>query len=413
MDVASLHSRRSVGCGPIVRSLRKRFSSDADETGCVRCRTRGALSSGNAPAPRGAVTIDAAAAVAGILLLPVNQVAVFALLGGLLGAGVKSIVGNERPKDALMRPARRAATALMVAWLVHVCIARLAGSHIWAKLLIGLIGGFIYMMLDLSVESLLSSFGRRTAFQSELLGRLRMLGSLYAGQVSLGVIVFLLFPRLGFWGFAVVVPLALILQNAYGLYLKTRVAYAQTVDVLAGLSNECSSKEESLESRRLADTAVAIGRRLSLSSHMLEAIGYAALLRDIGLVGGEDRALHAERGADILAEIPILKESALLVRLHHTSADELDARRPSVQIAANILAFCSDYFEREQVVDTGASGIAAFVEMRQAVGTKYFSAVFWAAAEEILNHHRDELEPLFKKRSGYKRAVSVLVDNEG
>jgi len=337
------------------------------------------------------VVIDASVAVAGALLLPVHQVALFSLLGGVAGGLVRGFMSGH-PVGHLGDSARRAAILMIVALLGQRAIAFFASSHIWARLGMALLMGVSYMLLDLLINAVIHALREGRTFLSEFLGRIRVLGSLYAGQISLGVTAFLLFPRLGLWGIAAMTALALILQNAYGLYLDTRAAYKQTIDVLATLSDRSGDSHVHADPRYVADTAVAVGRALSLGSRALETIGYAALLRDIGLMGDDEGASHPERGGEILSQIPALEDASRLVRLHHAELSILANEPPSVQVAANVVALCSDYCEHTIMPCTEVDRSAVLVRLGRAVGVRYRRDVFLVASEVVLGISKKDAE---------------------
>lgn len=151
---------------------------------------------------------------------------------------------------------------------------------------------------------------------------MRPLGSVYMVHVAMAAVVVRIHPLLGFWGFAIALLLTLILQNSFSLYLRIRRAYAQTIGALAHAA-ELDRPDDVGHAQRVADLAVAVGRQMGLSSLDLERIGYAALLHDIGRIGGERLEAddeHPRRGAAIVAEVPFLEGVAPLIR-HHREGD--------------------------------------------------------------------------------------------
>ncbi|MHB8050489.1 MAG: HD-GYP domain-containing protein [Coriobacteriia bacterium] len=165
---------------------------------------------------------------------------------------------------------------------------------------------------------------------------MRPLGSVYMVHIAMAAVVVRIYPLLGFWGFAIALLLTLILQNSFSLYLRIRRAYAQTIGALAHAA-EMDRPDDAGHAQRVADLAVAVGRQMGLSSLDLERIGYAALLHDIGRIGGERLEAddeHPRRGAAIVAEVPFLEGVAPLIR-HHRVSDVDD-----VALGAAVIGVC-------------------------------------------------------------------------
>lgn len=165
----------------------------------------------------------------------------------------------------------------------------------------------------------------------------RPLVTMYLVHIAMAAVAVRLYAESGLWAFPIALLLTLILQNSFNLYLRIRRGYADTISALAHAA-ELDRPHDSGHARRVADLAVAVGRRMGLSSHDLERIGYAALLHDIGRMGelaDDTSGVHAQRGAEIVASIPFLAEVAPLI---DRPAD--DGAQP---IGAEIVRVCSRY----------------------------------------------------------------------
>jgi len=167
----------------------------------------------------------------------------------------------------------------------------------------------------------------------------RPLGSVYLVHIAMAAVVLRVYPALGPWAFGIAVLMTLILQNSFNLYLRIRRAYGDTIEALAHAA-ELDRPQDAGHAQRVADLAIAVGRRMALSSHELEHVRYAALLHDLGRIGhsdDEDEAAHAARGAEIVEGIPFLEPISPLIAHHHS----LDA--PGTPLGAAIVGVCSRY----------------------------------------------------------------------
>jgi putative nucleotidyltransferase with HDIG domain len=159
--------------------------------------------------------------------------------------------------------------------------------------------------------------------------------------------------------FALVFLLSLPFQRwALRLYLEKRKTYARIVEHLV-TAGEMSLPGTRGHAHRVANLASEIGRRLGLAERDLEAIGYAALLHDIGMIGMDDQITskdaqsnpnplidaHVKLGAEIVAELgrPDIVE---MVLNHHTPymPDPVTSNEVMVRpsLGARILTLCED-----------------------------------------------------------------------
>lgn len=207
----------------------------------------------------------------------------------------------------------------------------------WLTLAV-LAAGLYYAVSDvwsLAVFRALSLGARAT---TSFLSFGRPLLPIYTVQVAMSAVALRVFPILGARAFLIAFLLTAILQNSFNLYLRIRRAYSETIGALARAA-ELDRPEDAGHAQRVAELAVAVGRRLRLSSNDLERIGFAALLHDIGKIGQAGNAvgsLHAARGAEIVADIPFLSEVAPLIREHHSEAAD-------IPVLSAVVGVCSEY----------------------------------------------------------------------
>ncbi|MGB4582414.1 MAG: HD domain-containing protein [Coriobacteriia bacterium] len=245
--------------------------------------------------------------------------AVFRLLDGARGTAV---IGLMAPWQLLLHAdttSNLQSGDLIIAWLLAV--------------------GFVWVVVDLLTISIQQSISGGQSVVQGMSTLLRPLLSVYLVHVSMAAVAVRLYVESGAWSLPVALLLTLILQNSFNLFLRIRRAYSDTIGALAHAA-ELDRPHDSGHARRVADLAVAVGRRMGLSSLELERIGYAALLHDIGRMGdvGEDPSgVHARRGAEIVGSVPFLKDVAPLI---DGAEGTSGGRQP---IGADIVRTCSHY----------------------------------------------------------------------
>lgn len=154
---------------------------------------------------------------------------------------------------------------------------------------------------------------------------------------------------------------AVALDNAR-LYEETKEAFYATSSALA----EAIEKRDPYtggHTRRVLGYCMAIARHLDMSEDEMEALKLAAVLHDIGKIGIEDRILlkktafapdeaekmrmHPQLGADILNQIPKLKDIMPGMLHHHERVDgfgyPMGLKGEDIPLAARIIAVADTY----------------------------------------------------------------------
>lgn len=118
-------------------------------------------------------------------------------------------------------------------------------------------------------------------------------------------------------------------RDAILLYYRQRRIYGQAIEALV-LAIDADFPEGRGHSRRVADMAVAIARRMNLTEPAVEAIELGALLHDVGMIGlegngGKDDQSkrmreHVAIGASVVLQLP-RRDVADIVLYHHDSFD--------------------------------------------------------------------------------------------
>jgi len=288
------------------------------------------------------VNIDASIGIAAALVLPVQA----AIVASVVGASLGGLADRRNPREtrgvwsaALTRPLPVLAAATTCRLLGQPDAVAQQASFV----LVATLAGMAYLAVDaLTVNQ------RGQVSRTGLLAAIRPLGTLYLGHLSIGVVMGLLFPWMGMVGLLVLTLLVLVMQNSYSMYLRTRVAYQETIGVLA-LASELQMPMAAGHAHRVADAAAATGKALGLPSRMLETLNYAALLHDIGRIGLEDdvevpqEGTHARVGAEMVEAIPFLASAKPIIEHHH----DLDALPEGLdedsKLGSCIVGICCEY----------------------------------------------------------------------
>jgi putative nucleotidyltransferase with HDIG domain len=144
-------------------------------------------------------------------------------------------------------------------------------------------------------------------------------------------------------------------------------------------------------SLRVANLAMAIGRRMGLPQPRLELLQFAGLLHDVGKLGssGEPEPLHPETGAELLRKLDDGGELAEIVRAHHECPDGTGYPRgltgtqipPEARILRVADAFAA--LTEDRPGQPALTESAALVALRELAGTKVDSACFSALRETL------------------------------
>lgn len=282
--------------------------------------------------------------VVGLVALAVTDITVALAASALAGAVESIALFSQSSRPAAISRALDAARAtavlgLMAPWqlLLHPSVA--AGAHGDVLIMWLLAAGMMYSGLDILTMAVQQRIAGGLPVIQGIATLQRPLATMYLVHLAMAAVAVRLYAESGAWAFPIALLLTLILQNSFNLYLRIRRGYADTIGALAHAA-ELDRPHDSGHARRVADLAVAVGRRMGLSSRELERIGYAALLHDIGRMGdvGDDASgIHAHRGAEIVASIPFLEDVAPLIE---RPGEDGAASQP---VGAEIVRVCSHY----------------------------------------------------------------------
>jgi putative nucleotidyltransferase with HDIG domain len=165
--------------------------------------------------------------------------------------------------------------------------------------------GFVAMLgVLLLVEVLLSTLRsverERIPTIPVFVGGLRSTGALHLSVLSVGALLALAYPFLGYWAFPLFLAPLAATQFAFRQFASIRKTYLQTIRALSKVP-EMAGYTEPGHSRRVAELSVDIARELGASDAEVSEIEYAALLHDIGRVSIPDPTTASDSSRTQLA----------------------------------------------------------------------------------------------------------------
>lgn len=270
----------------------------------------------------GRVGVDVGAAVGAIILLSPGTAA----LAVLLGSAVALILVKpaDAPRMWFFDLARRVITVYGLALLLDLMVLRWDFPHEHLQLLLlGSLVGAVYALVDIA-GFLISE--RRHGFlriHGAFSGIVRTVGALYLSQISIAIVMVLIYPGLGVFAIFILLALMVLMQHSFNLLLGLRAAYIHTISVLARIP-EIRYPNRRGHAERTAELSALIGRQLGLSGDRMERLTTAALLHDIGRLGLESKAdgsvsespaTIASRGAEMLSKVEFLSDLAPVLLL--------------------------------------------------------------------------------------------------
>jgi hypothetical protein len=239
----------------------------------------------------------------------------------------------------------------------------------------------LFVGLDLVLAQAQAVWRLREGFVQLLVGNFSLQWPLLAAQVSVASLAVLTFENMRVWGLALMVVLVLLMRQSLGLLLEIRSAYRATIEALVA-SMELQNRWRRGHAERVERIAREIGLRLGLRGAELEALGYAALLHDVDLIGidlewqGSDEGF-TRHSAETIEGVGFLSNVVPVLSI-------CDGKPPAASIseaaraAAMIVAVASDYDDAQ--TSGRAATLAATDIVRSLVGEDVGRRVVEAAS---------------------------------
>jgi hypothetical protein len=169
------------------------------------------------------------------------------------------------------------------------------------------LGGVAFVALDTTLEQLQSSSRQASPANSLFTGALQQRGSMLLAEMSVGILLVLIYPTLDVWGIAIATAMLLVMRRSFALLLEMQASYKATIEAFARALEESDPSRRG-HAERVADLAAIAARRLGFRSGDVEDIRNAALFHDIGELGfDEDTAEPARRSSVVLADVRLLQ----------------------------------------------------------------------------------------------------------
>jgi len=266
--------------------------------------------------PRGGrIRLYGGVAVAAVgLLAPVE--ALSAMLIGLGSAGLVRPFSDAGIARILLEDLIRITTLLLLCVGNQALLSDvLTDNGVWPTAIL-VASGAVFMVVDLAAFGIVRGGKDVASGLSTTGGLFRVLGAGYLAQVCIGVVLVLVYPRMDFFAFLVLVPLMIIMQHTTGLLLSVRAAYMRTVGILAEVA-ELQTEGQRGHSQRVSRLATRIGRSAGLGSRQVERLALASLLHDIGRLrasASADMAVVADAGATVLSRVSFLASLSPIIK---------------------------------------------------------------------------------------------------
>lgn len=229
----------------------------------------------------------------------------------------------------------------------------------------------------------------------------------YLAQTPIAFLMAVIYRQIVWWAVLFLFLPLYIAHYAYKLYTDMRREHLSTIQALA-TAVEARDPYTEKHSKRMAEYAVAIAKKLGLSIDKAETIRYAAILHDIGKIGINDRILgkpgslteeewlkvkeHSSIGADILSQIDSFREASKLVYSHHEKYNgegyPEKLRGEDIPMGARILAVVDAYdaMTSKRPYRPAYSPQRAVAELKKKMGTQFDEKVVEAFLE-VLNQN--------------------------
>ncbi len=244
-------------------------------------------------------------------------------------------------------------------------------------------------MLTSSAETAISMGGNwRIVFPQHV----RQTFPIYLAITGAGALMALYFPRLPWFNFLIFfVPLLLVrMESNRDKGLDER--YFQTMRVI-GDAFDLSLNVQG-HSGRVSNLAAEVAREMGISAEETRNIRYAAALHDIGRMdfeGGGLEGSRAERGAEVLEEVPRLRPIAHIIRYCHHSPEEAGITR--IPTGSKIIGVACDYDLITNHPTRKLSSREALQEMNLERGKLYDSIVLRTLSQVVESQARARRRP--------------------
>ena len=256
-----------------------------------------------------------------------------------------------------------------------------------------LVMALVFYLGEMVTSSLETSMQLGGSWRIVLPQHVRQTFPIYLAITGAGALMALYFPRTPWFNFLIFfIPLLLLrLESNRDKELDER--YFQTMRVIGDAFD--LSRGMPGHSGRVSNLAAEVAREMGVSAEETRNIRYAAALHDIGRIefeGDEEAPGHAERGAEVLEEVPRLQPIAAIVRYSHPDFVEGEGTK-RVPAGSKIIGVVSDYDVLTNHPKKKLSPREALSEMGVERGKLYDSIVLRTLAQVVEAQTRARRRP--------------------
>lgn len=357
------------------------------------------------------ISVSAAFIIAGLLLFPLPNV--------LLILGVSFLASDlmRKQKPSTSRLFTNVGGVIILASLLSFLYSLIGGEIFLFKTQpISLISWDIvpvlilclgYFLIETWMRELFFSFTRSMPIWSSWISSAKLLGSFYVALFSTGILIAIVYHSMNqsevtsSLSLVIFVPLLVIIQYSFRLYLDMEKGYQNTISALSS-AIEAQNPERLGHAKRVVDYAINIAKEMGVFGDELEAIGYAAVLHDIGKIGTEedpltldtilksqglkDKYSHADYGADVLDHVDYLKKVSQIIRKHHEPYERMQGlNKKEYPLGARVICVASDFDELVHVesIDLRLSPKEALEKLKKEQGIIYDPKVIRALMSSL------------------------------
>lgn len=341
---------------------------------------------------------------------------------GLLGALVSSGLARKVPFYKLLFNMGQLILTLGTAALVFQAM----GGDVYDPNFYSLIGAFVvcvpvYFFVNNALICLVIGFTEKISPLRVWLVNFRWTVGHDLILAPLGVVVALLYAKVGIWSiFAFFAPLALA-RYVYKLYMDLRDAYFDSIAALAS-ALDASDPYTKGHSDRVTEYAKKTARAMKLSEREIESIEFAGRLHDIGKIGIDRSILrkrsmlndreraemqkHPVMGSEIAGKLKFMRKTEGYVGYHHERFDGLGypkgLKGEEIPIGARILGVVDafDAMTSDRPYRPALSVEVAIQELRKGAGQQFdpeiagvFVNLVRSGELKVEEHKVTELEP--------------------
>jgi len=388
----------------------------------------------------GTISVGNAVVVATLLYLGLPEALLAALVSGVAGCLISQRTGRLQPAHRILFAAATVILTTFAAGRVFAATGGVPRAPVAQLLWPALPTTLTYFLVNTGLVALIMAASERASLGPLWRERFAWAWPGYLAASSVAILGGWLYQRLDLVGLALSAPLLYIIYHSYKLHVaqkqleadlrertqeqeaiaaKLSATYRKTVHALAR-SLELRDPAAYEHALRVQRWAVAVAKEMSLTARETQAVRWAALLHDVGVLAipqrlfSEARPLteeerleieqHARIGGEMLASFDFPWPLADLVRSHHERWDGTgypdQLAGPDIPLGARILAVVEvfDGLTSDRPDRAAMSAAQAAREIAQGEGTQFDPQVVQAFLRVVARQAGISVEELLSGR---------------